>query len=66
MRDTMDMFDVRTQDKIYELKKLKKMNKRLYMYMKTLYQKKLKINMELYFLATWNSTAGGLLIRQEI
>ena len=27
------------------------------MNMKTLYQKKLKINMELYFPATWNSTS---------
>ena len=42
------------------------MNKWLYMYMKRLYQKKLKINTELYFLAIWNSTAGGLPISQEV
>ena len=60
------MFDVRTQDKIYELKKLKKMNKRLYMYMKRICQNKRKINMELYFPATWNSTAGGVPVRQEV
>ena len=34
--------------------------------MKRLYQKKLKINTELYFPAIWNSAAGGLLIRQEV
>ena len=36
------------------------------MYMKRLYQKKLKINMELYFPAIWNSTAGGALISREV
>ena len=36
------------------------------MNMKTLYQKKLKFNAELYFPAIWNSTTGGLPIRQEI
>ena len=34
--------------------------------MKRLYQNKWKINMELYFPAIWNSTAGGLPISQEV
>ena len=42
------------------------MNKRLYMYMKRICQNKWKINTELYFPAIWNSTAGGLPIRQEV
>ena len=42
------------------------MNKRLYVYMKRTYQNKWKINMELYFLIIWNSTAGGVPVRQEV
>ena len=34
--------------------------------MKKIYQNKWKINMELYFPATWNSTAGGALISWEV
>ena len=34
--------------------------------MKRLYQKKLKFNTELYFLIIWDSTAGGVPVRQEV
>ena len=34
--------------------------------MKRICQKKFKINMELYFPAIWNSTAGGALISREV
>ncbi len=42
------------------------MNKRLYMYMKRIYQNKWKINMELYFLVIQNSKAGGILTGGEV
>ena len=34
--------------------------------MKRICQNKWKINTELYFPATWNSTAGRVLVRQEV
>ena len=34
--------------------------------MKRICQKKFKINIELYFPAIWNSTAGGALISREV
>ena len=41
------------------------MNKRLYIYEKNMSEKTENQN-ELYFLIIWNSTAGGVLVRQEV